>query len=147
MNDALKMDDQAQRLTFAVLEYVDAVRLWGVGNAINDQNLTGKAIVRQRAAEETILDLTGTLDVLLPLLRHENAAVRLISAGSLLPDHRDAAVTVLRELDVMEPLEISFFAGWFLQAIGVPNKGSGFKKPQTEIIELKSKRRPPKVPI
>ena len=144
MRGVSNADDKAQRLTYAVVAYVDAVRMWGVGNAINDQKMTGKAIDRQTAAEEAILDLTGTLNVLLPLLDHENLAIRLNSAIALLPDHREAAVAVLLALDASAPLEISFFAGWTLQAIGVPNRGGRYEKPKTKIFVPKSKHRPPK---
>lgn len=123
------MKDGPSAITYVVLEFVDAARLWGTAALMYDNKTCGKAVNRAIVAELKIRDLTGSVDVLLPLLRHENPAVRYYAAIALLCDHRDEAVAALKVVDETAELEIAFAAGSNLEMMGEPNRGTGPEGP------------------
>lgn len=119
------MDDVSPAVTYAVLEFADAARSWGVASFAYSVRGQEKALKRSAIAELKIHDLTGSVDILLPLLQHDDPAVRLCAAIPLLSEHRDKAVAALRILDETAELEISFGAGAQLEMIGEPNLATG----------------------
>lgn len=130
-------------VAYALTAFVEAAKLHALGINIDDRKMQNKGCDRLRAAKNTIEKHTGSYDLLLPLLEHENEGVRFNAAFTLIDDHYDLAIPVLRALDDTSPTNMGTSGAMVLQMYGEWNSGSGPGSMNTEPERPKPRSRLP----
>ena len=122
------MSDEREETAYALVAFVDASKLHALGCYLDDTDIQQKGCEAIRKSAVTIEKHTGNLDLLIPLLKHQDPGVRLNAALKLIDDHYDLVIPVLKDLDINCITEASSSAAMILQMYGEPNTGNGFKK-------------------
>ena len=136
--------EKTSRLAHALLAYVDGSRLYAKGAFWQDSKLQNKGLDICHGAAVTIETLTGSRDLLLPLLEHDEPAARLNACLMLIDDHYDRVIPVLQDLNINCVTEMSGLAGIALQMYGEPNLGNKFTKVEPSMTPQPGRRLTPR---
>ena len=129
-------------VAYALSDFVEAAKLHALGINLDDGKMQIKGCDRLRAAKNMIEKHTGSYDLLLPLLEHESEGVRFNAAFTLIDDHYDLAIPVLRALDQTSPTNMRTSGAMVLQMYGEWNRGSGPGSMNTDPERPKPRQRP-----
>ena len=119
------MSSREHEIAYALTAFVEAAKLHALGINLDDRKMQSKGCKGIGDARTVIEKNTGSYDLLLPLLEHENEGVRFNAALTLIDDYYERVLPVLHALDETSETSMGTSGAMVLQMYGEPNTGSG----------------------